>query len=265
MELTPQQIADLERINPTIMQGLTGVMPGVDVILRDDIVLISSKDFPSSDTNLAYLFRTTPEKADALIEEVVEYFRSKELTPQIMVSPACTPADLPERLLARGFVRQEAEESWMMFTNLQKAIVPKIDRSVTVKRVDSSNVTTFAEVMAGAFEMPAEWVPFLAQMLEPTLSVPGFSHYVAYVKGVPAATLTLMRHEQYVTIGSGGVLPEYRGTRIIYNTAVEVLSNAKQEGVDVILGQTTLGPKFERYLRIGGFKLAFKRTGFKLE
>lgn len=265
MNLTPQQIAELERINPTIMQGLSSVVPGMDVVLRDDIVLISSKDFPSADANLAYLFRTTPEKADALIEEVVDYFRAKELPPLIMVSPACTPVDLPERLLARGFVRQEVEESWMMFTGLQKAVVPKIDKSVTVKRVDSENVSTFAKVMAGAFEMPAEWVPFLAQMLEPTLSVPGFSHYVAFVKDVPAATLTLMRHEQYVTIGSGGVLPEFRGTRTIFNTAVEVLGAAKQEGVDVVLGQTTLGPKFERYLRIGGFKPAFKRTGFKLE
>ena len=265
MNLSPQQIADLERINPTIMRGLTGVMPGVDVILRDDIVLISSKDFPSADTNLAYLFRTTPEKADVLIEEMVEYFRTKDLTPQIMVSPACTPADLPERLLARGFARQEAEESWMMFTGLQKAIVPKIDRSVTVKRVETADVTAFAQVMAGAFEMPAEWVSYLAQMLEPTLSVPGFAHYLAFVKGVPAATLTLMRYQQYATIGSAGVLPEYRGTRTIYNMAVEVLSNAKQEGVDVALGQTTLGPKFERFLRISGFKLAFKRTGYKLE
>jgi hypothetical protein len=265
MDLSPQQIADLECINPTIMQGLKGVMPGVDVILRDDIVLISSKDFPSADTNLAYLFRTTPEKADALIEEMIEYFQSKDLTPQIMVSPACSPADLPERLLARGFVCQEAEESWMMFTGLQKAVAPKIDRSVTVKRVESADVTAFAQVMAGAFEMPAEWVPYLAQMLEPTLSVPGFTHYLASVHGTPAATLTLMRHNQYATIGSGGVLPEFRGTRTIYNMAVEVLSRAQRDGVDIVLGQTTLGPKFERFLRIGGFKLAFKRTGFKLE
>ena len=265
MALSPQKIAELERINPTIMQGLSDVMPGVNVVLRDDIVLISSKDFPSSDTNLAYLFRTTPQKADTLIEEVIEYFRSKDLTPQIMISPACEPVDLAERLLARGFIRQEVEESWMMFTDLQKAIIPKIDKSVTIRRVDASTVSTFAEVMAGAFEMPPEWVSYLAQMLEPTLSVPGFSHYVAFVKDVPAATLTLMRQGKYVTIGSGGVLPEFRGTRTIYNTAVEVLGGAKQDGVDVILGQTTLGPKFERYLRIGGFKLAFKRTGFKLE
>ena len=264
MNLTPQKIFELERINPTIMQGLSGVIPGLDVTLRDDIVMISSKDFPSQDTNLAYLFRASPENADNLIDEVIAYFKSQDLPTTIMISPACTPEDLPTRLKARGFVRQEVEESWMMLEGMQKIKAPKIDKSVTVKRVDTTNINTFAEVMAGSFEMPGDWVPFLAQMLEPTLSVPGFAHYLAFVKDVPAATLTLMCHQQYATIGSAGVLPEYRGSRTIYNLAVEVLSGAQRDGVDVVLGQTTLGPKFERFLRIAGFKLAFKRTGFKL-
>ncbi len=81
----------------------------------------------------------------------------------------------------------------------------------------------------------------------------------------PAATLTLMCHEQYAIIGSVGVLPEYRGTRTIYNMAVEVISEAKSDGVQTVVAQTSVGPKFERYLRIGGFKLAFRRTEYKLE
>ena len=101
--------------------------------------------------------------------------------------------------------------------------------------------------------------------LEPTVTVPGFAHYLAFVKDVPAATLTLMRHGQYATIGSGGVLPEFRGTRTIYNMAVEVLSAARREGIQTVVSQTSLGPKFERYLRISGFKLAFRRTEYKLE
>jgi hypothetical protein len=265
MNLTAQKIAELELIIPTIVQGLVEAVPGVEVVLRDDIVILSSHTFPSADINRAYLFRTTPEGADALIDEVVGYFKSRELPAVIMLSPACTPADLPQRLEARGFVRQETDEAWMVLEGLQKARVPKIDKSVTVKRVENQeDVTTFAEVMTGAYDMPSDWIPFLAQMLEPTITVPGFAHYVAFVKGVPAATLTLMRHGPYVTIGSGGVLPQYRGTRTIYNMAVEVLSEARRQGVETVVGQTSLGPKFERYLRIGGFKLAFRRTEYKL-
>jgi hypothetical protein len=266
MDLTPQKIAELELIIPTVAQGLAEVVPGVEVLLRDDIVILSSHSFPSADINRAYLFRATPDHVDVLIDEVVDFFRARDLPAIIMVSPACTPGDLPQRLESCGFVRQELDEAWMILEGLQKVRIPKIDKTVIVKRVENrGDVETFAKVMTGAYDMPVDWTPFLAQMLEPTLSVPGFEHYLAFVKGVPAATLTLMRHGQYVTIGSGGVLPEYRGTRTIYNTAVDVIAEAKRDGVETVVGQTSLGPKFERYLRIGGFKLAFRRTEYKLE
>jgi hypothetical protein len=265
MNITPQKIAELELIIPTIAQGLVEAVPGVEVVLRDDIVILSSHTFPSADINRAYLFRTTPECAEVLIEEVVGFFKARDLPASIMVSPACAPADLPQRLEARGFVRQETDEAWMVLDGLQKARVPKIDNSVTVRRVETrGDVETFAEVMTGAYEMPSDWSPFLAQVLEPTIAVPGFANYVAFVRGIPAATLTLMRHGPYVTIGSGGVLPKFRGTRTIYNMAVEVLLEARREGVETVVGQTSLGAKFERYLRIGGFKLAFRRTEYKL-
>lgn len=266
MNLTPQQIAELELIIPTVAQGLAQAIPGVEVVLRDDIVILSSHSFPSADINRAYLFRTTSERTDALIDEVVDFFKARDLPASIMVSPACKPDGLPQRLEARGFVCQETDEAWLVLENLQKAIVPKINRSVTVRCVENREaVATFAQVMTGAYDMPSDWAPSLAQMLEPTITVPGFAHYVAYVKGVPAGTLTLMRHKQYVTIGSAGVLPQYRGTNIIYNMAVDVLSEAKREGVETVVLQTSLGTKFERYLRIGGFKLAFRRTEYKLE
>jgi hypothetical protein len=265
MNISNQKIAELELIIPTIAQGLVEAVPGVEVLLRDDITILSSHSFPSADINRAYLFRTSPECADALIEEVIEFFKIRDLPASIMVSPACSPDDLPQRLEARGFVPQETDEAWMVLEGLQKVRVPKIDRSVTVKRVENrADVQTFAHIMTGAYNMPSDWAPSLAGMLEPTITVPGFTHYIAFVKDVPAATLTLMRHGPYVTIGSGGVLPQFRGTRTIYNMAVEVLSQARQDGVETVVGQTSLGPKFERYLRIGGFKLAFRRTEYKL-
>ena len=78
MKLTPQKIAELELIIPTIAQGLMAAVPGVEVLLRDDLVILSSHSFPSADINRAYLFRTTPEGTDALIDEVVDFFKARE-------------------------------------------------------------------------------------------------------------------------------------------------------------------------------------------
>jgi len=266
MDMTPKKMAELELIIPTTVQALAEVVPGIEVLLRNDIVILSSQSFPSVDINRAYLFRTTTEKTDSLIDEVVDFFKAKELPAIIMVSPACTPDDLLQRLETRGFTCQETDEAWMVLEKLQSFTVPKVDKSVTVKRVENKeDVAAFSEIMTRAYDMPSDWIPFLTQMLEPTITVPGFSHYLAFVKDAPVATLTLMRYKNYVTMGSAGVLPEYRGTRTMYNLAAEVIAEAKREDIDTIVIQTSLGPKFERYLRIVGFKLAFRRTEYKLE
>jgi hypothetical protein len=80
----------------------------------------------------------------------------------------------------------------------------------------------------------------------------------------PVCTLSLMRYQDYVTLGSAGVLPEYRRGLPILGMAVEVLLEAQRQGVQVILGQTSLGPLFERFLRMFGFKHAFKRATYIL-
>jgi hypothetical protein len=265
MELDLQKIAKYERIMPLCMQPLIGAMPGLEVLLRDDLTLISSPDYPSPDANQAFLLRATEETIEALIDEVTEYFKSRALSPAIYLSPACTPSDLPKRLSRRGFVKQEPDESWLAFEHVQAAQVPKTDPKIVVRQVEKSEVGLFAEVMAAAYEMPPEWVPMLIKTLEPSIGQSNFRHYLGFIGQQPLATITVMRHKDYAIVGSGGVLPEHRGSTMIFNLAVNVLAQARGEGVDTILGQTTLGPLFERFLRICGFKLAFKRTGYILE
>jgi hypothetical protein len=264
MNLDLQRVAEYERIMPLCLHPMIGVMPGVDVILRDDLTLMSSTEYPSPDANQAFLLRATEATADALIDEVTAYFKAKEVPAAIYISPACTPSDLAQRLLKRGFVKQEPDESWLVFEHLQAAKAPKTDPKIVIRQVEKSEVGLFAEVMAAAYEMPSEWVPVVANAIGPSIGQPNFRHYLAYINQQPAATLTLMRHKEYVVVGSGGVLPQHRGSALIFNLAVNVLSQARDEGVDTVIGQTTLGPIFERFLRICGFKLAFKRTGYLL-
>ena len=265
MPIDTQKIVEYETIIPTCVQALSKVMPGLHSILRDDLVLIYSKDYPSLDINRAFLLRETPEKIDNLIDEVVAYFKERELPTTIMVSPACTPADLPQRLLKRGFVRQEPDECWLVLEHVQAARVPKTDPKIVVKPVKKEDVGLFAETMVAAYEMTPDWVPMLAKVLEPSIDQPNIKHYIAFIDQKPVATMTTMCHKEYVIVGSGGVLPQHRGTGLVFNLAVIVLSQARDQGADTILGQTTVGPMFERFLRICGFKQAFKRQGFILE
>jgi len=265
MSLDIQKIVEYETVVPACSQALSSFMPGMDTILRDDLVLFSSKDYPSPDANRAFLLRQTPEKIDALIEEVITYFKEKDLPATIMVSPACAPADLPQRLLKRGFVRQEPDECWLVLEHLQSARVPKTNPKIVVKPVTKNDVGLFAETMVAAYEMGSDWTPMLEKILEPSVGTPNITNYMAFINGKAVATMTAMRHKEYVVAGSVGILPEHRGTSLIFNMAVPVLSQMRNEGADTVLAQTTLGPMFERFLRICGFKQAFKRQSYILE
>lgn len=264
MKIDLEKIALLERINYLSMEPAAKLTHGAEIILRPDMILTSSQTYPSPDANHACLLRTDPQKVDGLIDEAIAYFSAREMPPVVLVSAACLPADLPQRLLARGFQRQGPDETWMVLENLQDRRIPKIESKVEVKKIGCADAPLFAEVMVASYDMPAEWVAVLADLIAPTIGAPGVTHFLSFMDEKPIATLTLMRYQDYVTIGSAGVLPAHRGGRTIFNMSVEVLDEAKRQGVKTVLLQTSLGPIFERFLRICGFALAFKRQTYIL-
>lgn len=264
MSFDLERIAELERINYLTMQPLAAVTPGVEVLPREDVILTSSQLYPAPEANHACLLRTTPEKADDVLDEVIAYFAARQVPPVVMLSPACQPADLPARLQKRGFQLQEPQETWVVMENLQKRRPPRIEVNVEVHKIGQAEARLFAQVMAAAYEMPPEYVDALAALLKPSIGLPNISHFLALLQGKPIATLTLMRYQDYVTIGSGGVLPEYRRGLPLMSMAVEVLLEAQRQGVQTVLGQTTLGPLFERFLRMCGFVIAFKRAMYAI-
>jgi len=265
MNLDIQKIAEYETVIPNCVQALSGVMPGLEAILRDNLVLTYSKDYPSPDTNHAILLRDTPEKIEDIIDEVIAYYKERDLPATVMVSPACAPADLSQRLSKRGFVKQEPDECWLVMEDFQNHRIPKTDPKLVLKPVTREDAGLFAETMVAAYEMTSEWVPMLEKVIEPSIGHPNIDHYLAYVGQKPVATMTTMLYKDYVVVGSGGILPQHRGTSLLFNMGVTALSRARDKGADTILGQTTVGPMFERLLRIYGFKHAFKRQAYILE
>jgi hypothetical protein len=265
MNLDIQKIAEYEIVIPKCVEALSGVMPGLEAVIRDDVVMSYSRDYPSPDTNHAILLRESPEKIDDLIDEVIAYYKERDLPATIMLSPACTPADLPQRLLKRGFIKQEPDECWLVMEDFQHYRIPKTDPKTLIKSVQKEDLHVFAETMVAAYEMTQEWIPMLENVLEPSIGHPNINHYLAYVDQKPAATFTTMMYKEYVVMGSGGILPKYRGSRLIHNIGVTALALARDKGADTILGQTVVGPLFERFLRFYGFKQAFRRQAYILE
>ena len=264
MHVSVQDMAALERINYEATLAITQVTPGLALVLRDDVILTSSELFPIPDTTHACLLRAAPEDVDDLIIEVIDYFKARELPTTIFVSPACTPVDLPKRLLRHGFSKGKEEEAWLVFNNLLNFKLPLADPKIVVKPVSRADVLTFTHTFLTAFEMPDDFAPSMAQLMEPSLGLPGIYHYLAFSNQQPIATCSLFCYQNFGIIGSVGVVPGLRGSRAVSSLAIMAGKTARQENVNTIMLQTTAGTLFERLLRISGFKRVFTRMCFTL-
>jgi len=267
MDTTTGRIAHLERVNYLAMQPVVQATPGLDLVLRDDIVMTSSEIFPTPDTTHACLLQSTSGMADDLVNEAIAYFESKGLPTTVFISPACTPSDLStwnRRLLRRGFVRREAVEAWMVLENLSDFEIPPPSPGVVVRQVSGDEVATFAEVFMTAFGLALDFAPHMVRMLEPAVGLPDFYHYIALIDGCPVGTSLWRRYERFGILGGTGVVPAYRGRGVATSLAIRAATEAREQGVDTLVLQTDADTWLERLLSLSGFKRVFTRTGYTL-
>jgi len=264
MEMPATRIAELERANYAATLPSADVTPGLDVLLREDVVLTWSTAFPTPDSNHACLLRAAAGEADDLIDEITGFFRSRDLPVAVYLSEACIPNDLPRRLTARGFHKQPGGESWMVLENLAQFQLPPTHPGITVRPISSSETLTFAEVFLGAFGLPGQFAPVLARLLRPSVPLAGTQHYLAFAQDQPIGTCSLLRHGHYGILGSTGVLSEHRGGGGAINLGIAALAEARSHGVDTVILQTTADTWLERFLRRTGFERAFTRTCYLL-
>jgi hypothetical protein len=262
--VTVEAISALERLNYVATQPMVAVTPGVELILRDDVIITSSQIFPTPDANHACLLQATRETAPALIAEVMEYFTSRELPPTFFVSPACTPEDLSDLLVARGFVRQNEQEAWMVLERGDDLVRSTPSPRVEVRRIDKSEAETFAGVFLKAFEMPEEYTAPMAEVLSPSIGLPGMFHYVATFDGEPLGVCTLICHEELAIFGSVGIVATLRGLKVLSALVAHAYADGYAWGCKRALIQTTAGGSLERFARITGLNTYFTRTCYTL-
>ncbi|MCB0163021.1 MAG: hypothetical protein KDI79_02270 [Anaerolineae bacterium] len=258
MDNRSQQIAELEKIIYKALVPVVRATPGLNLSFRDDVILISNENLPDVDTTHACLVQTSPEHADALIAEVVDYFKMRNLPTTFFISAACTPPDINQRLLAAGFVRQPTTEAW----SILKGIQPN-DHYVTdlrVEKIDEELVLTFAEVMLSGWGLSTNLAPLMAQTLLPSVAVPEVNHFLGFLKGDPVAACTIVCYGQFGLMRETSVLPAYQDSREGFALETIAMENVRQQGVKTLLLQTMADPSSESHFAGHGFKRAFYRA-----
>lgn len=259
------EVARLELINYQALVPVADVTPGLDLTLREDVILTSSQVFPAPDTTHACLLRAGDEAADSLLAEIIGYFRERGLPTHIYLSPACTPSDLADRLRNRGFEPHEHTESWVVLDDLAEIEFRSQRDDLELQPVGADEALIFAQTFLSAFEQPDDFAPYLAEMFKPSMGLPTAFHFLARLDGQPIGTASLVICEQHGIIGSTGILPEYRKTKAGVELFRAVYAAAQQQQVTTLFAQTRTGSTAEQLMLANNFRRAFVRQGFTLD
>lgn len=251
--------AGLEWANYAATEPLIKATPASTLIMREDVIITSARLFRTSDANHACLLRATPETVDALISEATDHFKSRRLPVSVFVSPACTPPDLEERLLAHGFQKQEGEEAWIVIRDLPNWQPPAPSPEVQVREIGKGGAWAFARVYLAAFGMSVLLTPFTALLLRRSIGLPNVHYYVATMDGKPVGTALWYSHEDIACLGGTGVLPAQRGSKVATSLGVKAIGDAQRLGFSSMLSQT-LHPRLERFMIGHGFERVFVRS-----
>lgn len=265
MESPPERVAELEWANYAATLAAAEATPGLEVVLRDDVILTTSATLPTHDANHACLLRTTPDQANALLDEIVDTFDARDLPAAVFLSPACAPEGLADRLLARGFEKEEQSEAWLVVDDMLQYEIPTRHAGISVRAITQDETAVFAEVFLAAFGLPGEFAPLMAQLLAPSVDLPNTTHYLALEGDRPIGTSSLVCHETFGVLGSAGVVPDRRQAGAATNLGVQALTDARERGIRTVMMQTTADTWLERFVQASGFRRAFTRTCYCLE
>jgi len=258
-----QFVQELEWPNYARTAYFATVVSGAEVSISSEVILVTDPEVPLMDGNHAAMLRTTPDRADALIERITRHYQERGLQPAIVISPACAPDDLPRRLEAHGFTQYGEVERWLTLEKPFYADALRPSRNVVVREIGLEEIPDFCRVMVTAYEMPEDVMPILVRNFGPINDLPGIHNYLAYLDGKPVGCVSLFSYLGHGALGSAGVLPEARRADVAFSLAIRGYQDWKKDGNKVMVFQTML-PWLDRLLRISGCKHQFDRTYYVL-
>lgn len=257
-------IAHLEQVNYLAQQAVVDATPGMDLVIRDDVILATSAIFPTADANHACGFQTTHDAIDGLLDEVLATYQAMGMPVHIYVSPANQPSDLTDRLLAHGFEKQDDDEAWLICDDFSRIWARAMAWQVDVEAITSDRAFEFAHTFALAFDLPTEMAQPLADLLLPSMSLDTMHHFMATIGGQAAGTITLLTYGQYGIVGSMGTVPGRRNTWAMIALGHAVVQKANELGLKTLMLQTAAKGRLCQFLKRNGFYEAFQRYHYML-
>lgn len=213
-------------------------LPDLQVIERPGWLQIVTPSITTGGLNEVIYSRLDELEADRAIDDAIAMYRDRGLKFRWNAGPGSGPADLGERLARRGLT-----------LSMGRGMARSTDSSGTpedVRLVDESTLESFTQVMAAGWGSD----PSALLALHRHALVDGRQFmFLAYDRGVPAATASYVACERSAYLIGGVVLPAHRGRGLYRDLVHARLAHARARGLMLATSharESTSAPILER-------------------
>ncbi|ABM77833.1 GNAT family N-acetyltransferase [Prochlorococcus marinus] len=149
------------------------------------------------------------------LDKLINEYQSASLPILWWISPSTRPADLGQRLLARGF---QVEKSIGMACNLRNEYPHDSPRlQLSIRRVKNNNeLKTWCYVMCTAFGMSNDYIEYFYELFS-SIGLDSYNtcrHYLAFDKDKAVATSTMLINDSVAGFYNIATIEEFRNMGI---------------------------------------------------
>jgi GNAT superfamily N-acetyltransferase len=226
--------------------------------------LIGNALVPIPFRNHVALVRSQPKDAAALITHASDFYRALGAPPAFQLDSETTPTDLPAMLVNAGYSKQ-VEAVWML-CQVDDTPVSSIPSDVEIKQLTpdspASWIQAYIDCYNISFRAPAHVHTGFGESFRSVLPNPTGLHFIGLLDGEPAGAVTLFHDAGLGGVYNVGTFPTMRGQGVAGRLLFNLLTVARQLGLERLLLQTVHhGPAQPLYERVG-FRTHFVRDWY---
>ncbi len=214
-------------------------VPPAEVVVAADVTY-GSMGVPVPPLNNVFAARFGQEDAGKRIDEVVAWYRARDVPMIWWVSPADRPAELAELLVARGFV-EENETAPGMVANLSGLRTEAPPPGIDIELVrDARALAEACEVLVAGFGLPAVAGEALARLgaLGFGADVP-LHTFIARLDGRAVGTSLGVMAGRATALFNVATLPEARGRGVGRAVTLAAMRDGATHGAEIALLQSS--------------------------
>ena len=226
-----------------------------------------------SDWNFASKINVSEKNLENFVEQVIEFYKSKNRNPAIYTTPFTNPKNISNLIEKFGF-KLEFTDLWMFYEKDQPKI--KIPNNFTIKEVKTEEeMELFVKIFYKAYsgeteeetygELPKEYSETLFDSFKNEQINKKIIHYLGFLGDVAISIATLIYSKDYAGIYNVGTIPNERKKGIGSALTLNCVNEAFNNNVKHIFLQTEEGSYNEKYYNKLKFDTKFSGKCFVLE